>query len=128
MKRDRKSSTWRGRERSWSGLGLFRASSAASRPTMLGRREMTSGSSSGSSAAIIESQTMLTTFHGIECQGLGFLRLRGEKRRSSRRHAMHEQRNQELGVQPSQDRVVAVVRESVEVTERLPSLEGQLPF
>src|SRR6266536_1270402 len=124
-KLERKSSTWRGRERSSRARPPRWASSAAMRARIWGRRAMMSVSSSGSTAAMIAGQTMLTTFQAMECHIVVSFLLRAEKRRSAGRHPMHEQREQELCVEPRQDRVVAVVGEPIEVAERLPSLEGQ---
>ena len=83
---------------------------------------------------------MLVTFHGCLAMGrdgaspAGPSRCaldrrelhRGGKLVSDGTHPIEQDPEQHLRVEPSDDRVVAVVRESVEAAERLPSLELQL--
>src|SRR5690348_10793900 len=95
-----------------------------------GRRLTSSASSSGSRAATIAGQRTVVIFHGIEQGGVEvvslFLFLRGKKRGSSGRHAVQDQSEQQLRVQPRQDRVVAVVGQAVKAADGFPPLERQL--
>jgi hypothetical protein len=90
---------------------------------------MSSCSCKGKSADRIAGQRIDVSFHGCSASGrtcgstlaaaavaLGVL-LRGENLLRGGGHAIEQQTQQHFGVEPSKDRVVAVVRKAVEVAQ-----------
>src|SRR5690242_5665134 len=98
---------------------------------MRGSWRSTSRRPEGRSAETMIGQRIETSFQGCSSHRSGgsfaarrWRRLRGGKRGSA--HALHQQREEHLRVEPGRDRIVEVVRQAVEAAERLPAFEEQL--